>query len=53
MEKIIFLPVMVICVMRTMSYGVYTMHTKNSVGAISLFVLAAAAMVSSAYFLVR
>lgn len=53
MEKLILLPVMAICIMRTINYGIYTIHDENRTGAMSLFILASVAATASVYFLMR
>lgn len=53
MEKLILLPVIAVCLMRTVSYGIYTIRDKNRTGAMSLFALASAAAMASVYFLMR
>lgn len=53
MEKIILLAGIVICILRTTSYGIYTFRDKNRIGAFSIFVLMVTATTASVYFLVR
>ncbi len=36
--------IMLICIIRMVSYGIFTIKEKNTIGGISLFVLAAAAV---------
>lgn len=53
MEKLILLPVIVVCILRTTSYGIYTLRDKNRIGAFSIFFLMVTATTASVYFLVR
>lgn len=53
MEKLILLPLIVVCMTRTAGYGIYTIKEKNMTGAISLFVLTLSAACASVYFLMR
>ena len=53
MEKLILLPVIMVCLVRTVNYGIYTIRGENRTGALSLFVLASAAAMASVYFLMR
>lgn len=53
MEKLIFLPIIAVCMTRTAGYGIYTFKEKNKTGAISLFVLTMTAAAASVYFFMR
>lgn len=51
-EKIIAIAVILICAIRVIGYGIYTAKDKNITGSVSLFVLAAIIISSSAYFFI-
>lgn len=49
-EKIIAIAIILICTMRMIGYGVYTLTDKNKAGGVGLFALAAIVLSSSVYF---
>ena len=53
MEKGIYLAAVVVCVIRLVNYGIYTIKEKNKTGGVSLFVMALLAASTSAYFLMK
>lgn len=52
-EKIIAIAVVLICTARVIGYGIYTVKDKNILGGVGVFVLAAAVLSSSVYFLIN
>lgn len=50
--KIIAIIIVLICTVRIIGYGVYTLKTKNITGGIGLFVMAVFVAASSAFFFV-
>lgn len=52
-EKIVFLLVILICTIRVISYGIYTVKDKNIVGAVGLFVMAFCTAASSICFFIN
>lgn len=53
MEKIIVLLAILICTIRVVSYGIYTIRDKNKTGGVSLFVMAFLAALTSVYFFMQ
>ena len=53
MERLILLPVIIVCLVRTAGYGIYTFKDKNRTGAMGLFMLCTAAAMASVYFFMR
>ena len=49
-EKIIAIAVILVCTVRVIGYGVYTLKDKNTVGGVGLFVIAFLVAISSVYF---
>lgn len=49
-EKIVATIVILICALRVIGYGVYTVRDKNVLGGVGLFALAAIVFSSSIYF---
>ncbi len=52
-EKIVFLSIIVICTIRVISYGIYTIKNKNITGAVGLFIMAFFTAASSIYFFIE
>ena len=52
-EKIVFLLVILICTIRVISYGIYTIKDKNITGAIGVFIMAFFTAASSVYFFIE
>lgn len=52
-EKIIFLAVILICTIRIVNYGIYTIKDKNKTGAVGLFIMACMVASSSIYFFIN
>lgn len=53
MEKIIFLLIILICTIRIVNYGIYTIRDKNTTGGIGLFVMAFFVVMTSVYFFIK
>ena len=53
MEKAIYLTVVLICVIRMVNFGIYTVRDKNKAGGVSLFVMAVLAASTSVYFFMK
>lgn len=53
MKKAVFLVVVLICTIRVVNYGIYTIRDKNKTGGIGLFVMALMAASTSVYFLLK
>ena len=53
MEKAVFILVIMICTMRVVNYGIYTIKDKNKTGGIGLFVLALMTVSTLVYFLLK
>lgn len=53
MEKAVLLLVILICTIRVVNYGIYTIRDKNKTGGAGLFVLALMVASTSVYFLIK
>lgn len=53
MRKILFLIAVLICTIRIVNYGIYTIYDKNTAGGIGLFALSLLTVLSSVYILVN
>ncbi|MCH5209507.1 MAG: hypothetical protein J1F01_00945 [Oscillospiraceae bacterium] len=53
MERIIYLTAVLICVIRLVNFGIYTVKDKNKTGGVSLFVMAIIAASTSVYFFMK
>ncbi len=53
MEKLIAIPIILICTIRVVSYAVYTIKDNNISGGASLFAMAFLTAASSLYFLLQ
>ena len=53
MERIIYLAAVLVCVIRLVNFGIYTIRDKNKTGGASLFVMALIAASTSVYFFMK
>ena len=53
MERIIYLTAVLICVIRLVNFGIFTVKDKNKSGGVSLFVMAIMAASTSIYFFIK
>lgn len=53
LKIVIALSVILICTIRIVSYGIYTIKDKNITGGIGLFVMASITALSSVYFFLQ
>ena len=52
-ELIIALLIIIVCTVRIVNYGIYTVRDRNTAGGVGLFVMAALTAASSLYFFMR
>lgn len=53
MAKVVFLLIILICTIRIVNYGIYTIRDKNKTGGIGLFIMALMTASTSIYFFIK
>lgn len=46
MAEIIIIPIVIFCTAKTIGYGFFTLHEKNIIGSIMIFIMSAAELAS-------
>lgn len=53
MKTAVFLIILLICTIRTVNYGIYTIRDKNKTGGAGIFAIAIITIAASVYFLIE